>query len=155
MPQSSPHNKGLYPPKITFFRNKNNKQKKVNILICEISEPSSEGTVLSALCLQNVSTQVTFCSSWFFHCTIFPNWRPFLSLAHRSSIIIFSMSFSLSMPTQKYLQEKNPSTVQSATTPAQQLVTSRNTCCYIQEEILSVLHTSWSPKDTLAHPFRR
>ena len=49
MRKSSSHNKSLYPPKITFFCNKNNKQKKVNILICQISEPSSEGTVLSAL----------------------------------------------------------------------------------------------------------
>ena len=49
MQQSSPHNKTLYAPKITFLRNKNNKQKQVNILICQISEPSSEGTVLSAL----------------------------------------------------------------------------------------------------------
>ena len=32
-----------------FLRNKNNKQKKANILIFQISEPSSEGTVLSAL----------------------------------------------------------------------------------------------------------
>ena len=49
MRQSSLHNKGLYPPKITFFCNKNNKLKKVKILRCHISEPSSEGTVLSAL----------------------------------------------------------------------------------------------------------
>ena len=48
MRQSSPHNKGLYPPKITFFATKIT-TKKVNILICQISEPSSEGTVLSAL----------------------------------------------------------------------------------------------------------
>ena len=45
MQQSSLHNRGLDLPKIIFFR----KQKKINILICQISEPSSEGTVLSAL----------------------------------------------------------------------------------------------------------